>query len=86
MIPWKVVKLEVLSGYRIDVEFADGSHGIVDMSNEPFEGIFAPLANEDFFALARIENGVIVWPNGADIAPDAIYDEINNCQVLNHAA
>ncbi len=76
MIPWEITSLKVLPGYRLDVEFADGVAGIVDMSSETFEGVFAPLSDPAFFAQARIETGVVVWPNGADIAPDAMYDEV----------
>ncbi len=76
MIPWKVTRLTVLPGYRLDVEFADGTAGILDLSGESFDGVFAPLADPAFFSQARIQDGVVIWPNGADIAPDAMYDEI----------
>jgi hypothetical protein len=76
MIPWKVTRLTVLPGYRLDVTFADGTAGILDLSGESFEGVFAPLADPAFFAQARIQDGVVVWPNGADMAPDAMHDEI----------
>ena len=75
MVPWKVTKLKVLPGHRLDVVFADGRAGIVDLSKDRFDGMLAPLADEAFFAQARIEDGVVTWPNGAEIAPDAMYDE-----------
>lgn len=76
MIPWKVTALKVSGLYRLNVTFADGTSGTIDMSGERFEGVFAPLADPGFFAKACVEDGVIVWPNGADIAPEAMYDEI----------
>src|SRR2546425_101771 len=36
----------------------------------------APLADETSFAQARLADGVVTWPNGAEIAPDAMYDEV----------
>jgi hypothetical protein len=39
--------------------------------------VFAPLADESYFALATILDGVVVWPNGVDIAPDAMYAEVS---------
>ena len=33
-----------------------------------------------FFARARINGGVVAWPNGAEIAPDAMYDEVRAVQ------
>jgi hypothetical protein len=76
MIPWKVTELIVSGPHCLRVTFADGTSGSIDMSQECFEGVFAPLRDPGFFAQARIEDGVVVWPNGADIAPDAMYDEI----------
>lgn len=77
MIDWNVTALKVLPGYRLEVEFADGLHGVVDMSKDNFGGVFAPLADESYFALATLRDGVVVWPNGVDIAPDAMYDEVS---------
>ncbi len=80
MIPWKVTQLKVLAGHRLEVGFADGLSGVVDMSKERLEGILALLAGEKFFALARINDGVVTWPNGAEVAPDAMYDEVRAVQ------
>ena len=75
MIPWKLTKLKVLPGHRLEVVFADGLSGVVDLSKDRFDGVLAPLADEAFFAQARIDEGAATWPNGAEIAPDAMYDD-----------
>jgi len=72
MIPWKVTVLTVIAPYRLNVTIADGTAGTIDMSGERFEGVFVPLADPKFFAKACIEDGVVVWPNGAGIALDAM--------------
>ena len=76
MTPWKITQLNVLPDYRLEVVFRDGTSGIVDLSDEPFDGVFEPLANPTFFEKATLKNGVVVWPGGLDIAPDAMYREI----------
>ena len=80
MVPWKVNKLNVLPGHRLEVAFADGLSGVVNLSKDHFDGVLAPLADEVFFAQARIRDGVVIWPNGAEIAPDAMYDEVMSTQ------
>lgn len=76
MIPWRVTRLKVLPGHRLEVAFADGLSGVVDLSKDRFDGVLAPLVDETFFAQARIDDGVVTWPNGAEIAPDAMHDEV----------
>ncbi len=76
MVPWNVTGLRVLPGRRLEVAFADGLCGIVDLSREKLDGVLAPLADDSVFTLARIENGAVTWPNGIEFAPDAMYDEV----------
>lgn len=71
-----MTKLKALSGHRLEVSFADGLSGVVDLSKDRFDGVLAPLTDEAFFARASIRDGVVTWPNGAEIASDAMYDEV----------
>lgn len=57
-VPWDVIAVEVLDGYRLHVRFADGVEGEVDMSERvrsPRAGVFAALADPDMFAQAHVE-------------------------------
>lgn len=79
--PWRVSAVNVLhSGYRLAVTFVDGTNGIADLSklvNGPNPGIYAALADPAFFDQVKLELGVITWPNGADLDPSWLHDEIS---------
>ena len=77
MAPWKILRMIVLPNYRLELTFVDGSHGIVDLSDLSFTGVFQPLADPDYFAQATLENGVVVWSCGVDLAPDALHEKVN---------
>ncbi|MDA1053243.1 MAG: DUF2442 domain-containing protein [Planctomycetota bacterium] len=73
----RVIRVEPLPGYRLFVEFADGVKGEVDLSTRLFGPVFEPLKDEDFFGQAAIDEfGVVSWPNGADLAPDALHEVV----------
>lgn len=72
----KVEQVFCENNYLIHVRFDDGVTGVVDMSKIHFRGLFAPLADPVFFQQASVVDGVVTWPNQADLAPDAMYDAI----------
>ena len=70
----RVTRVETLAGHRLRVDFEDGVKGEVDLSSRLFGPVFESLKDEEFFAQASIDEfGVICWPNGADLAPDALH-------------
>jgi hypothetical protein len=74
---YRIVKLAVLPRYRLHIEFEDGSAGVIDLADDLYGPMFEPLRNEAFFAQAALDEfGAVCWPNGADYAPDAMYDII----------
>ena len=74
-----VVEARPVGGYRVYIRFDDGVAGEVDLAALiNFEGVFAALRAHDRFAELHVEPdlGTICWPNGADIAPETLYDAV----------
>jgi hypothetical protein len=78
MIP-KVIEAEYVHDYVIHLRFADGTEGDVDLSQELYGEMFEPLKNRETFARVAVhpEFHTLYWPNGADIAPEFLYEKIN---------
>ena len=77
--PWRLTKVTPLSNYKLNVEFIDGTHGTVEMSDRIFShksGVFAKLKDTKLFNQVYLEYGVVTWPGEIDLAPDAMHDEI----------
>ncbi|HUX89980.1 MAG TPA: DUF2442 domain-containing protein [Gallionellaceae bacterium] len=77
--PWRVRAVNVLPGYRLSITCNDGTSGIVDMSalvNSPEAGMYAELKDAQLFLQVNIELGALTWPNGADLDPAWVHEEI----------
>ncbi len=74
-----VVNIDYKNNYIFHIIFDDGVAGDVDLSEYINKGpVFASLKDEAFFRRAVIEGGTISWPNGADIAPETLYEKIKD--------
>jgi hypothetical protein len=71
----RVTEVKVLDGYRLRLAFDDGTRRVVDLADELSGPMFEPLQELSLFRQVRLDSelGTIVWPNGADIAPEALH-------------
>lgn len=69
-----MTRVEVVGEHRLHLVFEDGSSGEIDASGWSWRGVFEPLRDPAYFAQARLDEqlGTIVWPNGADVAPETL--------------
>ncbi|HSR53794.1 MAG TPA: DUF2442 domain-containing protein [Acidobacteriota bacterium] len=69
-------RVEVRGPHVLHVEFDDGVEKTVDLSPLLTGPMFEPLRDPQKFAEVKIdpEWKTVVWPSGADIAPEALYD------------
>lgn len=77
MIVW-VTNSKALGGYRVWLEFNDGLRGKVDLKDRLFGPMFEPLKDPEVFRRLELnaELDTIVWPNGADFAPEFLYQRV----------
>ena len=71
-----VTSAAVTGPTSLHVTFNDGTSKNVDLSTLLFGPVFEPLRDPAYFATVTVdpECRTIVWPNGADFAPEALYD------------
>ena len=70
-----VTAVDVVADHRLKLAFDDGATGEVDLSGWEWRGVFEPLRDPAYFQQVQLdaELGTIVWPNGADIAPETLH-------------
>ena len=69
----QVIRAHHISGFVVSARFDDGTEKYIDVS-QWFKGpVFEPLKDPKFFKSFFIEAGTLAWPNGVDIAPEALY-------------
>ena len=67
---------EYLRDYKILATFEDGKAGVIDLEHELWGEEFEPLREVGLFRRFRFdaELDTIVWPTGADLAPEYLYE------------
>lgn len=73
----RVESVEALGGDRLHVRFEDGTEGTIFMADRLFGPMFEPLRSPELFTQVAVDEfGAIFWPNGADLAPDSLYERL----------
>jgi len=79
MLP-DVTKIENLGDFRLRIRFSDGTEGVHDftaMISKPIPGpMLKPLRDEGYFAQVSVELGAPTWPNGFDVCPDYLHQQM----------
>ena len=72
----RLTEARYLDRYRIELTYEDGVRGVIDLEGELWGEVFEPLKDPEAFKAFRLdpELQTIVWPNGADFAPEFLYE------------
>jgi hypothetical protein len=78
MIP-RVIDAKHIKDYTLYIRFSDGSEGEVDFEKELEGEIFEPLRDIPYFKDFNVDQELhtVVWPNGADFAPEFLYEKLH---------
>ncbi len=70
----RILSAEVRGPHHLELSFSDGAWAVVDVEPLLTGLVFEPLRDPSYFAQAALDPvcGAVVWPNGADFAPEAL--------------
>lgn len=72
----RLVAIEHVRNHVLRLVYSDGVDGEVDFAGQLVGRFFEPLRDIAIFAQARVENGHLTWPNGADWAPESLRERL----------
>jgi hypothetical protein len=75
-----IIRAEHVGCFKIRLFFNDGFEGIVDFEGWLEGPVFEPLRKQSYFDRFFVDGGTITWPNGADIAPETLYEQAKSKQ------
>ena len=70
----EVTEAKYLRDYKLLLLFNNGISKTVDLKNELQGEIFQPLLNQEYFKNFKIKFNTVEWENGADFAPEYLFD------------
>jgi len=73
-----ITAVRVVRHSAVELTFADGLQGEVDLLERMHGPVFAEARTSEGFSKVTVdaEPGTIVWPGGADLAPDTLYERV----------
>jgi len=74
----RIIDAKYIKDYTLLIRFSDGSEGAVDLEQDLEGEIFEPLREISYFKDFTVNHEVhtVVWPNGADFAPEFLYEKL----------
>jgi Protein of unknown function (DUF2442) len=75
-----ITAVDVVRHGVLRLTFADGLRGEVDVLDRMRGPVFEEARSPEGFAKAEAdkETGTVIWPGGADLAPDTLYERLRS--------
>ena len=74
MLMNRVKEVRALPGFKLSIVFRNGEHGVFDCNPYRSYECMSGIWGEDVFGKVVADHGTVMWPNGADLCPDEVYD------------
>ena len=73
-----VMEARYITAFVVWLRFRDGTAGEVDLESALRGPMFSPLRDPAYFQAFHIDPTflTLVWPNGADLAPESLYERV----------
>ena len=78
----EICKAKYIIDYKIELTFNNGESYVVDLIDELNGIVFIPLKEKSFFKDFNIVYNTIEWKNGADFAPEFLYELAKQQQLI----
>lgn len=75
-----VTEVKYIKDYSLKLSFDDGTNGIIDLYPHLKGLIFEPLKDKNIFNKAILDQELqtVIWPNGADFAPEFLKENLGS--------
>ena len=75
---YDVLEARYLHDFVVWLRFRDGTAGEIDLAPVLWGEVFEPLKDVEYFRTFNVHPlfQTLTWPNGADIAPEYLHDNI----------
>ena len=70
----EIIKAEYICDYKLKIWFNNQQIRIADLENSLIGEVFSPLKDKDFFRDFSIPYNTVEWKNGADFAPEYLFE------------
>ncbi len=83
-----ITDVEILHDHVVRLRFADGTDKTIDLEPYLHGPVFAKIRQDPaVFASVKVDPdaGTIAWPNGFDLAPDALYEGRRSARMESEA-
>lgn len=80
----RIISVLPLNDFDLSVTFDDGVRGVISLRDRLFGPVFEPLRDPQLFRQVFVDDfGAVAWPNGADLAPDALHERLRNAREVS---